>query len=745
MAIWAWSGLFRKSSQRKRQRCPGRGRTLDARRRPGVEHLEDRLVPSGFNPNQTVNTALTPTQLAEALVGAGVAVSNVTFNGGAASTGSFIFTDPTVVGFDQGILLSSGSAVDVVGPNVSDWTSTDFALPGDADLDALSGFTTYDAAVLEFDFIPTANQVVFYYAFASDEYPEWVNTPYNDVFAFFVNQTNYAEVRQIAGDPAAPFVPVAVNNINNGNQLYPDFVPMRPDLFRANYYGSSAIDLELDGITSVLTFQAPVNPGVVNHMKLAIADASDGIYDSAVFIKAGSLISNENPIADLSLSPSSGSAPLLVSAIVEGEDPNGLPLTYTIDWGDGTSSTGPLDQPPDDNEKTALVDHTYGAGGKYIVTLTVSNGTLSGVSTEDVDVFGASSGLVVTSNPSDQTVFEGDVFTFSAAASGGAAPTVQWQISIDSGVTYVDIAGATAAAYSATASMDDNGNCYQAVFTDSEGSVTTAPAVLTVMPLDTPPAAPDVMLAEDTGSSSNDLLTSVGDLTVNGVEIDASVEYSTDGGATWSASFSATEGLNSVLVRQTDAAGNVSDVTAFSFTLDTTPPTLNPTFSSTQPFLVGAAGITVAANATDASGVASQSSGLVNTSSAGAKLVTCTATDNAGNSASVDVPYVVGYQVTNVLPLAGATFKSKAGIPVSFQLSDANGLISDKAAASLVPSVKVVFDGLPPVSVKYNKNSDTFSATLKMGNPTAGAHEVSIYVTIGGLDVTKVVIPVTVV
>lgn len=356
--------------------------------RLAVERLEVRMLLSGVNPNEVVDTALTPTQLAESLVGTGVSVSNVTFTGGALSTGSFAFTDPKVIGFGQGIVLSSGNAADVVGPNLSDSTSTDFGLPGAPNLDTLSTFPTFDAAVLEFDFTPTANQVVFQYAFASDEYPEWVYTPFNDVFAFYVNGTNYAEVRKVAGDPLAPFVPVAVNNINNGNPGMAD-PPMRPDLFRANYVnpngGPSAIDLELDGITSVLTFQAPVNPGVPNHMKLAIADASDGIYNSAVFIQAGSLVSNENPVADLSLSPSIGSAPLTVTAIVEGEDPNGMPLTYTIDWGDGTPlSTGALPQ------NTALVDHTFTASGTHIVTLTVSNGTLSGTSTEDVDVTGGS-------------------------------------------------------------------------------------------------------------------------------------------------------------------------------------------------------------------------------------------------------------------------------------------------------------------------------------------------------------------
>ncbi len=713
---------------------------------------------------------------------------------------------------------------------MSDWTSTDFALPGDANLDALSGFPTYDAAVLEFDFIPTANQVVFNYAFASDEYPEWVSTPYNDVFAFYVNGTNYADVRQIAGDPAAPFVPVAVNNINNSNPvLTPPPTPMRPDLFRTNYYnpaGPSAIDLELDGITSVLTFQAPVNPGVVNHMKLAIADASDGIYDSAVFIKAGSLVSNENPVADLSVMPSSGSAPLLVTAIVEGEDPNGLPLTYSINWGDGTPATDPLPL-----DQTVLVDHVYTAAGTYFMTLTVSNGALSGTSTEDIDVLGVNVPPVVTSNPTDQTVFDGDLFTFSASALGMPAPAVQWQVSTDSGATFTDLVGATAPTYSATASLLDSGNLYHAVFTNSEGSAASAAAMLTVMPLDTtPPVAPgvalaqdtgssstdkitqvgtltlsnvetgasvayssdngmswsadfnateglntvlvhqtdaagnvsdatsfsftldttspaalDVALTEDTGSSSTDKLTKVGTLTLNGMEIGASVAYSADNGATWSSNFNAMEGLNAVLVRQTDVAGNVSNITPFSFTLDTTPPALNPTFSSAQPFLVCAVGITVSANATDVSGIASQSTGVVSTSSAGRKLVTCTATDNAGNSASIDVPYLVGYGAIKVLPLAGATFKQGASIPVSFQLVDANGRISDQAAVSLLPNIAVALDGLPSVSAKYNKKTHTFTATLKTSGLLAGTHEISIRVTLGGIDVTTVLIPVNVV
>ncbi|WP_186257512.1 Ig-like domain-containing protein, partial [Burkholderia gladioli] len=87
--------------------------------------------------------------------------------------------------------------------------------------------------------------------------------------------------------------------------------------------------------------------------------------------------------------------------------------------------------------------------------------------------------------------------------------------------------------------------------------------------LDTSAAAPGVALTTDSGSSATDHITNVGTLNLTGVETGATVEYSIDGGHTWNTSFNAIEGVNDVQVRQTDIAGNTSDPTAFSFTLDT--------------------------------------------------------------------------------------------------------------------------------------------------------------------------------
>lgn len=217
-------------------------------------------------------TVQSSTDLAQSLVGAGVTISNVVYTGGTSASGSFT-GGASSVGFDSGVLLTSGAAADALGPNNSSNTSTNNSLAGDSDLTSLSGVPTNDASVLEFDFIPNADTVFFQYAFASEEYLEYVGSPYNDSFAFFVNGVNCA----VVDDGMGTMQPITVNNINPGSNA---------GLFVDNTAGS--LNVEYDGLTTVLTCMAPVNTGVINHIKLAIADGSDFVLDSAVFLKAGS-------------------------------------------------------------------------------------------------------------------------------------------------------------------------------------------------------------------------------------------------------------------------------------------------------------------------------------------------------------------------------------------------------------------------------------------------------------------------
>ncbi|MFZ5596938.1 MAG: Calx-beta domain-containing protein [Bacillota bacterium] len=224
--------------------------------------------------------SITPEQLVEAMVGSGVAVSNIQFAGDETAAGTFS-GDPEILGLGSGIVLGTGDInKSVPGPNNNSGVSEEFYLPGDADLDQIVyPFNTEDATVLEFDFVPQTDRLTFQYVFASDEYNEYVGSEYNDVFAFFLNGVNVA---LIPGTNDR----ICINNINNGNPDGDPPIPHHPEYFRNNESidGESPINTEMNGLTTVLTIDRAVNKGVTNHIKLAIADTSDNALDSNVFI-----------------------------------------------------------------------------------------------------------------------------------------------------------------------------------------------------------------------------------------------------------------------------------------------------------------------------------------------------------------------------------------------------------------------------------------------------------------------------
>ena len=234
----------------------------------------------------------TPDDLVRAILGPGVAFFNVTYTGVTNSAGGFS-DSAAVFGITNGIVMSSGSIDNIKGPNLADDITQDNNAPGDADLDILATpYPSFDATVLEFDFVPTLDNVTFQYVFTSDEYNEWANTPYNDVFGFFVNGTNVAVLPvTVTGTNV-----VSVDNVNGGNPLGTD--PQNPQFYVNNDIASGApYCTEMDGFVIVLTATAQVLANQTNHIKLAIADGSDHVLDSNVLIKGGSFSANHPPTA----------------------------------------------------------------------------------------------------------------------------------------------------------------------------------------------------------------------------------------------------------------------------------------------------------------------------------------------------------------------------------------------------------------------------------------------------------------
>ena len=282
---------------------------------------------------------LTPSDLVAALVGEGVEFSGVSYTGVAHAAGTFGGGDG-IIGFDQGVILGSGQIADVVGPNESDSTTTNNGSPGHAGLTALGGKATFDAAVLAFDFVPDADEVFFQYVFTSEEYNEFVNSNFDDVFAFFVNGSNCAMVDEDR---------VSINTINGGNPFGTNAT--RPELYRNNDLndGGATIDTEMDGLTVVLTCQSAVEAGESNHIELAIADATDSSLDSNVFLKAGSFSTTPpDEGTDLSVTKTDEPDPVTANGIVrylvdvtnEGELDSGVTLTDSPSAGTIIAASG---------------------------------------------------------------------------------------------------------------------------------------------------------------------------------------------------------------------------------------------------------------------------------------------------------------------------------------------------------------------------------------------------------------------
>ncbi|OFX58222.1 MAG: hypothetical protein A2046_09375 [Bacteroidetes bacterium GWA2_30_7] len=196
--------------------------------------------------------------------------------------------------FKSGILLTTGDYNEALGPNSQTGAGTSLTPgPGDSNLDAIATDNTNDASVLEFDFTPSSDTINFRYIFASEEYDEYVNSSYNDIFAFFLTGPNPAggnyvnkNIALIPGTTTA----VSINNVNNGYTS--SGVPTGPcencAYYQNNLNGQS---VEYDAFTKALIATAVVVPCSTYHIKIAVADVSDHALDSGVFLEAGSFSS----------------------------------------------------------------------------------------------------------------------------------------------------------------------------------------------------------------------------------------------------------------------------------------------------------------------------------------------------------------------------------------------------------------------------------------------------------------------
>ena len=244
-------------------------------------------------------------QIIQSLAGSGITISNIQTNVPAyASTmyGSFSCGSAAKLGIETGLVLTTGSVDSAKGPNDENgMTGEHQLLPGFPNdgyplLDAIAGGDGHDAIWVSFDIVSNSDSIKFDYVFASEEYKEFVNSQFNDVFGFFISGPGITGTKNLAVLPNSTD-PVTINSINHitNSQYYidndyDDFL-LNNGQIPATIDATRFLNFQYDGLTVVLTARTQVQPGQTYHLILAIEDVGDDILDAGVFIGGGSITS----------------------------------------------------------------------------------------------------------------------------------------------------------------------------------------------------------------------------------------------------------------------------------------------------------------------------------------------------------------------------------------------------------------------------------------------------------------------
>jgi hypothetical protein len=221
------------------------------------------------NNTETLKNQLLGTQTA------GLSNFSVSVTGNSAAFGTFT-NDP--FGLQSGVVLSTGRVADIPGRNIKDNLmingtdlNTDFGPKGEAgDLTQLN---------LSFFVDCTAEKLFFEYVFASEEFPEFGGSEFNDSFELLLNGNNLAKL----SDGKAVTINNLVPNADNRSTDHSDYIN------NPAVTGLAANIIKLDGFTKVLGFEGLLKQNQTNVLSIRIKDVGDGNLDSAVFIKSGSV------------------------------------------------------------------------------------------------------------------------------------------------------------------------------------------------------------------------------------------------------------------------------------------------------------------------------------------------------------------------------------------------------------------------------------------------------------------------
>lgn len=246
----------------------------------------------------------------DVLVGNPCLVSNITYSTGITHNPengngiAYFNKNNSVFTLEDGILLTTGDAMNVVGPAINESTSGsnwvgdqqlfDYMTAQGLDVDDYN-----DATILEFDFIPTKENFSFDFIFGSNEYGMY-QCSFSDAFAFFLTDVATNTTTNLAVVPNSG-APISVTTIRKGIHSPPSWDSDEPECGDSNpEFFDKCYDLDYNGLdpmsapvnlkghTMPMTASATVVPGNTYHIKMVIADRNDSSMDSSVFLLGGS-------------------------------------------------------------------------------------------------------------------------------------------------------------------------------------------------------------------------------------------------------------------------------------------------------------------------------------------------------------------------------------------------------------------------------------------------------------------------
>jgi len=313
-----------------------------------------------------IDTNASAMDMAEMIFGEGVTVVSASYSGDNRSSGIYTNGDavaPEVTPSDSGVMLSTGRLTSFTNSrgaaNQSSNTSTNTSgVDNDSAFNELAGTRTYDASILDVDFIPTGEVMSLQFVFSSDEYPEYSGSIYNDVVGVWINGQ---KVELAIGNGST-----TVGNVNDTNN---------ENLYVSNT--NSAYNTEMDGFTVTMVLTIPVIPGEVNSIRIGIADVTDSSYDSTLLIAANSaqtvLIAGDD---DVTVAPDGtvtvdvlandvgpGSATLTITHINGIEVSAGDTITLATGQTVTLNADGTLTIDADSDEESVNFSYTVASGG----------------------------------------------------------------------------------------------------------------------------------------------------------------------------------------------------------------------------------------------------------------------------------------------------------------------------------------------------------------------------------------------